>query len=304
MSTENIKKIYEKHTTTKSADMVTPILFFLLVLSVFVHLYTTVQKKLIHANWDDQQCNPKYLFFSGFLNPLDRNPWTTTQSNFQKCVATRMYQDPNLTKEINRNKVFIKKNDENIRKTLETERKLVREINEKWIGVLDSKQMDLNDIATDKDKRFTEHGFLYSELSKKTTQLFKVLQSILIYVQGILIYKVSDYKKNMDFDKTHSDFMAKYTTNYEKYKQSYAYLDQGKWTDAINTARDTIDNYVKMTKEVDDYMTKHMYMVSSITESCYQLRYNMDNDSCSSKIFPNINNELIALYPTLNKIFD
>ena len=302
MSTENIKKIYEKHRTTKSADMMTPILFFLLVLSVFVNLYTTVQKKLIHANWDDQQCNPRYLFFSGFLNPLDRNPWTTTQSNFQKCVASRMYQDPNLTKEINRNKGFIQKNDANIRKTLETERKLVGEINKKWVDVLDSKQTDLNNIALDKDKNFTEQGFLYSELAKKTTQLFKVLQAIIIYVQGILIYKVSEYKKSMDLDKTHSDFMTKYNDNYAKYSQSFVYLDQGKWTDAINTARDTIDNYVKMTKDVEDYMTKNEFRVSSITESCYQLRYNMDNDSCS-KIFPNINKELIALSPIIGKLF-
>jgi hypothetical protein len=301
MSSEKIKLIYEKNRTVKGSDVLTPILFIILVFSLFSHLYTTVQKKLLQANWDEQKCNPRYLFFSGFLNPLDKNPWSTSLSNFQKCVANNIYKDKALTKDINQNRNYIKKTNIDLNKTKETSKKIIHEINEKWTNILENKQTDLNELSMDKNELFEQQGTLYKEVAKKSVQLFNVIKSVIVYIQGILVYKVSNYKEKLNIDKVHSDFMTKYQLNYEKYKRAYESLDNRDWFDAINTARDAIKTYNDMTKEVDDFMATNAHMIFSITESCYQLKYNMGNDTCNT-VLPNLNQDLIDYYPILKTI--
>ena len=302
MSTEKIKIIYEKNAKNRGADIFTPLLVILLVASVFTQLYSSVQKQLLHKNIDEKKCNPRYIFFSGFLNPLDRDPWTTSQSNFQKCVAKNIYQDVKLTRDINQNKYLIQKNKMNLKQTLDSGRSIVRDIKDKWEQELYSKQNDIYNVSSDNEAIFEEQGTLYQEVMKKSTQLFNVIKSILIYIEGIIQLKVSEHKTTLNIDTVHEEFMSKYTANYRKYGIAYDSLDNGQWTLAINTAREAIQEYEDMTQEVEDFMKKNAYLVASITENCYQLKYNMDNDSCGT-VFPNLNKELVAHYPMLKKIF-
>ena len=232
---------------------------------------------------------------------MDKNPWSTSQSNFQKCVANHIYKDKSLTKDINQNRNYIKKNGLDLNKTIDKSKQIIHEINDKWTTILENKQTDLNELASDKNKLFEEQGTLYQEVAKKSVQLFNVIKSVIVYIQGILVYKVSNYKEKLNIDKVHSDFMVKYKLNHEKYKKAYASLDKHDWFDAINTARDAINTYNDMTKEVDDFMTANAHMIFSITENCYQLKYNMGNETCKT-ILPNLNQDLIDYYPILKNI--
>ena len=302
MSTEKIKIIYEENKGNRGADLFTPFLFILITVSIFSQLYTTVQRQLLHKKIDDKKCSPKYLFFSGFLNPLNKDPISTTQSNFTKCVAKNIYQDAELSRDIKKNEYLIKKNKMNLEETLNDGKTIIRDIKGEWTQALQSKQNDLNKVSEDKDKLFRQQETLYEEVSRKTTQLFNVIQAIIIYVGGILQLKVSEHKTTLKIDLTHNSFMQRYMANFTKYNKSYDSLRDEDWRTAINVAREAIVEYENMTEEIDDFMKKNAYIVGEITSNCYQLKYNMDNDSCGT-VFPNINQELIAHYPYLKTIF-
>jgi hypothetical protein len=291
----------EKNKKFKSSGLLTPILILLITFSIFASLYTNVQKKLLHINLDEQKCNPRYLFFSGFLNPLDKNPWATTLSNFQKCVANNIYKPPKIAREIKQNEYLIRKNNKDMKNSLEYGKTIVSDINEDWTNVLVKKQDELDDISSQKDKIFEEQGFLYKEVAKKTAQLFKVIQSMIIYIEGVIQVKMSKNKSQLDVDNLHNDFMSRYQDTHKLYTQAYEKLDNANWKGSINNARVAISNYKEMTKELDEYMEKNAHLVYSITEGCYQLKYNMDSDKCSA-LFPNLNKEFVANFPNINKI--
>jgi len=300
MSAEKIKIIYEKNRGSKS-DLFTPFLVILFTVSLFSHLYTTVQKKLRHKNIDEETCNPRYLFFYGFLNPLNKDPITSTQTNFQKCVAKNLYKPQALIKENTKNRFYIQKNNVEIENSIADGKTLVEDIKHKWRNALESKQLDINHVSEAKDKLFENQGDLYQNVAKKSTQLFKVLQSIVIYIAGILQLKVSEHKVTLDIEHVHIDFMSKYTQNMIKYNAAYNSLNSKNWTSAINTGREAIKSYEDMTEELEKFMKENAYLVASITKNCYLLKYQMDNDSCGT-VFPHLNKELVAHYPLIKDI--
>jgi len=301
MSAEKIKLIYLKNKGNKGADTFTPMVVILIVASIFSQLYTNVQRQLLQTNIDERKCNPRFIFFSGFLNPFERDPITTTHTNFQKCVARNVYKDQTLLRDINKNNYYIKKNKMNIESTMDSGRSSVRDIREKWSKALASKQDDLNEIKRQKDLLFENQGTMYDDIATTSSKLFHVLKSILVYIENIIQIQVSDHKKELNIETLHNKIISLYEANHRKYMSSYDALKTYNWTRAINDARDAIQVYEDMTEEIDVYMKKNAYIVSSITENCYQLKYNMDNDSCST-VFPNLNKEMVAHYPLLKTI--
>jgi hypothetical protein len=285
----------------KGPDYISAILFVLLVASIYGYLYQNTQSKLLHMNLDDQKCNPRYLFFSGFLNPLYKDPWTTTQTNFNRCVATTMYKDPNLSREIKRNDKFIKLHDHEIKDNLKTGYEEVDELRAQWERVKELKDMDVQKLKSETGGIFEKQGYIHNTLAETTTQMFQVLKSTVIYIQGILLYRVSEHKLDLDINGTHTRFMTRYAATYQKYKQAFRSLDETKWTNAINTAREAIDEYDQLNYELNLYMEDHFYQLQDITESCYHLKYNLEDESCE-KMFPKLTTQWIDFFPILQKI--
>jgi len=60
------------------------IVFMLLLLILFLYVINRVS--IDEKNWDIQKCNPKYLFFSGYIrrNP-DQSSYDSTVNNFYEC---------------------------------------------------------------------------------------------------------------------------------------------------------------------------------------------------------------------------
>jgi hypothetical protein len=301
MSSQNIKDIY-KETKSKGVDYIGTILLIFVVFSLFGYLYTNAQNKLLQLNWNDQKCNPRYLFFSGFLNPVDKNPWISTEKNFNRCVSKSIYKDPNLSKEIKRNDYYIKKHDNEIKTNLNTGRKAVEDIRQQWEDIKDKKDMEVEMSKSDSGSIFEKQGSMHNTVTSTTTQMFNVLQSVLIYIQGILLYKVSTHKETLDIDKKHEYFMAKYETVYTKYKRAFEYLEETNWALSMNSAREAIDDFEKLSIELDEFIGEHMYQIDEISKSCYDLKYNLKDNSCE-KLFPNLTKEWIDYYPIVKQIF-
>jgi hypothetical protein len=298
MSSESIKNIY-KEAKSKGVDYLGPLLLIFLVVSVFGYLYTDTQKKLLNVAWTEQKCNPRYLFFSGFLNPLHKDPWSTTQTNFDRCVATYTYKDPQLTKEIKRNERYIKQHDGEIKQTLKNSNIGVEAIRKQWEEVKDIQDMKVQKYKSESNGIIEKQGYIHKTFSEKTTQLFQVIKSTVLYIQTILVYRVSKHKDDLAIDRRHDEFMDRYAAIYVKYKSAFDSLDKREYTDAINKAREAIRDYNQMNAELNQFMAEHYYQIEDITESCYHLKYTLDDYACEEKIFPNIITPLIDYFPIL-----
>lgn len=301
MSTEKIKIIYETNKKKKGVDMLTPTLFICLVLSLFGYLYSNIQKRLLNTSWEEKKCSPRYLFFSGFLNPLDKNPYHTTQSNFQSCVAQNIYKDPALSKEIKKNSYYIRKNEGEIKKNLNESKKITQDIKDQSLSILELKYADLNTLGVGITRIFEEQGAAYPAVAKKTSQMAHVLKSIMYYIKNVLIFKASFYKREMSIDDKHKYFMKKYKEIYEKYKEAYEFLDKQKYIKAMNKARDAVDEYNQLSDELDLLIQEKSEMLLPLTETCYQLRYNVKDSACNT-LFPHLNEIPIELYPNISAI--
>jgi hypothetical protein len=302
MSAEKIRIIYANNKKSGNSDLLTPILFIGLVISVFSYYYKSIQQKLLNTSWEEKKCSPRYLFFSGFLNPLDKNPWHTTQSNFQKCVANNMYKDPDLSRDIKTNKYYIQKNDDEIQKNLVKSKKITSDIRKQWNTVLEAKQGNLTDIHIGNTGIFENQGSMYSNVAQNSNQLFQVLKSILYYLKNTLIFKANYFKKQLSIDKKHDDFMTEYRLIYNNfYIPAFENLNQEKLTSAMNSARDAVDKYNELTKKLDLYIEKSLPIVAPITETCYKLRYSVHDSTCN-QLFPNLNEIPIDLFPNIRPI--
>ncbi len=295
MSKENLKLIY-KQNQQKEVDFVTPLIVILVVLSIFGYLYATIQKKLMHISWSEQKCNTKYLFFSGFLNPLNKNPWKTTQDNFQKCVSSNIYKDPALTRAIKQNHKNIKLNHNEMKNHIGVAKENIRRKKEVSDKIDEDMQDAIFKVSTENSSIFEKDGLVYNQVLLQTTQLFHTIASIIRYIQGILLYNVSNYKISLNVDQTHNTFMTKYDTIYRTYSRAYSELSQANYRGSINTARDAIEQYNQLNQELEDFMNAHYKEIGYITEGCYQLQYNMEDNKCYD-IFPQLNPHFIDFYP-------
>jgi len=301
MSTEKIKLIYQQNQTPKS-DWITPVVFILLILSVFGYLYSNIQRKLMHMNWSEQKCNPRYLFFSGFLDPFNKNPWATTQDNFQRCVATNIYKDPSLSRVIQNNQYKIVKHKNEMKNNLVTSKQFVDTVHQGWEGNQEKSQEDLIDANTKSEAVFQTQEALYQQILLKTAQMFHTISSIVRYIQGILVFNLSNTKESLAIDVKHDYFMKEYEKIYnDNYAQAYAELSKRHPEQAINHARDAIENFNALNQELEKFMEDHYQDIQTITEGCYQLKYNMDDGQTCPLLFPNINQPFIDIYPKLKR---
>lgn len=306
MSERELQLIYEQNKDS-SSGFILPLVFILSVLSSFGYLYSKIQRKLMHISWSEQKCNPRYLFFSGFLDPLNKNPFQTTQDNFEKCVATNVYKDPAQLRVIKKNQERMIQHQNEMKNNLETATKYANALNQGWTSDQDGIEQSIMDVNTENNAIFDHHEVLYREILLKSTQMFNVLSSIIRYFQGILVYQVSNYKlgftidDHQGIDEIHAYFMSQYDSLYTTgYSAAYQKLSDSTtdYHDAINTARNTIEQYDALSQVLDNFMYIHLNDIQSITESCYHLKYNMDDQTCPT-IFPNINMNYVDFYPTL-----
>ncbi len=302
MSSDNVKQIYKQNNQTKGVDFVSPILVILFIVSIFGYLYSNVQRKLLHKSWTEQKCNPKYLFFSGFLHPTEENPWITNQQNFKQCVSSNIYKDPSLTRIMGKNQDRIDLHKKEMKQNLNQVNQDTEIIKENWNKTAQEKKTELVQEEVDTMDLFDDQSKLYEQVLYKTQQMFHVLSATVRYLQGILIYNVSNYKQTLSIDQKHEEFMRRYAELYPVYADAFHKLENSDFHRAIESARTAIDGYNQLNKELDAFMDAHYSDIEQITASCYQLKYNMNDQTCSL-LFPNLNQTFIDFYSTMKDLF-
>ena len=90
MSIENISNslnnLYKK-TNNKTGNIVIVTCIIIIWLVIVIHIRVKTIGKYISSNKDIEECNPKYLYYSGWLKTNEKNPIQATADQFNKCVT-------------------------------------------------------------------------------------------------------------------------------------------------------------------------------------------------------------------------
>lgn len=89
----DVKTLYKKelpalsifHSNSNYFDVILVVLFILIIVTI---LYTRLFFGIASDNWEVQKCNPKYIFYSGYIkqNP-NSNSFHSTVDNFNECIV-------------------------------------------------------------------------------------------------------------------------------------------------------------------------------------------------------------------------
>lgn len=289
---EKIQKIYAQPNQTST---MIPFILFLIVLSLFGSLYANVQRKLLHQSGEGESCNPRYVFFSGFLNPFQKDPWGATEKNFQKCVTTHMYRDPGLTKQIALNRTNIQTQKKTIGENFKLGYDNVQEVKQSWKNDEKKSVAGLSGVEGEMDQVFTSQYTLHAELVKKMRQLYYVIDAILKYIQTVLQIRVGEEKMTLSIESKHNSYMERYNAIHQDYLAANSEYAKGNYRVAVQKAQSAIEKYNKIEAELDLFMKDHSRTRTYITRGCYRLKNTFKNEKCN-EIFPHLDwNEINTL---------
>lgn len=265
-----------------------PFLLFLFVISIFGSLYANIHRKTILQD-TSQKCNPRYVFFSGLLNPFQKDPWGDTERNFKKCVSTNMYKDPTLSKEIRTNLSNIQQTQKEIIENQITGKRIIMEMKRQWDNMLKSSKKEISDLRETNDEIFSSQDTDNGKFVKKITQLVNVFSYIIVYLSNIALIGVGQKKVEMSIDENHRRFMTRYREVYKDYTEAYEHLNKENYPLAIHKAQTAIQSYLKLNNDIDEFIEKHSHSRTKIIQGCNTLR-KIGVDKCST-IFPYLGQE-------------
>ena len=93
MSSLNLAEFYEKQSSSvkyvvSNETFVQTLLLGLFLVALIVVLYTRMFFSIEFENWEIQKCNPKYIFYSGYIKQNENSgSFASTVDNFNECIV-------------------------------------------------------------------------------------------------------------------------------------------------------------------------------------------------------------------------
>lgn len=196
MFIDSIKKIYSEEETNVYGSS----LLILIILVIIFYFYLKVSQTQVLLDWKNQKCNPKYMFFSYYMNPVEgQDPYTSTKNNFIQCIKpylsikkTQSYKDfKNTTKNIGKNTEDLSKYVDIINHDMENK------INH-WSD--DHKKLDKEgkNLRNEASERYSKEKDMFEQIRIYAQRIHDVLYSITFFVKNKLLYQVSENKRNFN----------------------------------------------------------------------------------------------------------
>jgi len=185
---------------------------FLLVILLFTSLIleTRILFNIDVQQWKNEKCNPKYLFFSGFIKKNDGSTaLESTQDNFNECMVR--YAENKFEKSIDqKNEEQMKNANENIRDNIKQREILLNERRKKING--DEKVIALRaDVISKKNNSSMENVQLQIlEMNNIISDFKEYLHSYLTYAMMNFVVKfkkqkIIERKNNVSCDSSDSE---------------------------------------------------------------------------------------------------
>jgi hypothetical protein len=196
MFIDSIKKIYSEEETNVYGSS----LLILIIIVIIFYFYLKVSQTQVLLDWKNQKCNPKYMFFSYYMNPVEgQDPYTSTKNNFIQCIKpylsikkTQSYKDfKNTTKNIGKNTEDLSKYVDIINHDMENK------INH-WSD--DHKKLDKEgkNLRNEASERYSKEKDMFEQIRIYAQRIHDVLYSITFFVKNKLLYQVSENKRNFN----------------------------------------------------------------------------------------------------------
>ena len=300
MFIESIIKVY-KSREEESNIFGTSILIFI-ILVIFFYFYFKVTQTQILLDWQNQRCNPKYIFFSYYLNPVEgQDPYNSIKNNFMQCIKpfttitkTKDYKD-------------FKNTTDNISKTTDSLSKYVKTIDTDMKDKLSGWKKDYTDIDISaneiddaSDKKYTEQKEAYNQVRIYAQRIHDVLYAITTYVKNKLLFRVSENKRNfkimsnnnIEYNVPNNNingireylYDTYWNISNNEYKQAFDLLQQKKREP--NYKPELTDFSVSMNK-ADEAIKKYRYLIDFIDE--FERQNGPRDDPSASLLYDTIN---------------
>lgn len=280
---EKIKSIYEN---VKPPPPIIPFLLLLVVVSILGTLYASVQRKLLHQEEEEDPCNPRYVFFSGLLNPFQKDPWGETEKKFKRCISTHMYRDPAQSKKIQENRKLIEDREKEIRTTFDSQFKI---FSTNYVDWMDYKK-DTTTGIEDKDKKiediFKTQYTLHEEITKNMVQLYYIVDSILKYIYNVIKVRLSKEKETLSIDARHEQYMERYKAIYQEYAEAIQQYKSQKYSSAYQKAQSATQRFDDLREEIRLFRADHQKSRQYIQRGCQRMDKVFGEPDHCNLIFP------------------
>tara|TARA_A100001011_G_C14321211_1_gene850750 strand:+ start:9974 stop:10777 length:804 start_codon:yes stop_codon:yes gene_type:complete len=192
MNSLSLKHFFERESSSfKKLDigqnMMQTILLALFLLALIVILYTRLFITIEFEKWDVQKCNPKYIFYSGYIkqNP-NSSSLSSTIDNFNECIVKFNNQTDNQF-----SKILETNTTENLRKNDELVNNHVKISSQKALDLqrkINLKNQEFQ-IKLENVKTLRETDGLQNEINK----LQDIIRNIKEYAHSYLTYAMMHF---------------------------------------------------------------------------------------------------------------
>ena len=178
MFIDSIKKIYKSN--EEESNIFGSSILILIILLIIFYFYLKVSQTQVLIDWKNQKCNPKYMFFSYYMNPVEgQDPYKSTKNNFIECIKpfisilkTKTYTDlRNTTKNIS-------KNTDNLSKYVNIINKNMDDKIKKWTDEYNTLEEKSKNITNQADSHYYKEKDMFEQISVYVQRIHDVLYSI------------------------------------------------------------------------------------------------------------------------------
>ena len=280
---EKIRSIYEN---VKPSGPIIPFLLFLVVLSVMGTLYASVQRKLLHQAEEEDPCNPRYVFFSGLLNPFQKDPWGETEKKFKRCISTHMYRDPVQSKKIQENRKLIEDREKEIHSTFQSQFNDLSQTYVDWTDYKKNTTTGIENKDASVDAVFTSQYTLHEEITKNMVQLYYIVDSILNYIYSVITIRLSKEKETLSIDDRHEKYMERYKAIYQEYADAIQQYKSQKYPIAYQKAQSATQRFDALREEIRLFRADHQKSRQYIQRGCQRMDKVFGEPDHCNLIFP------------------
>mgnify|MGYP002628319501 CR=1 FL=1 len=183
---KNESKIFEK--ITRNETLIKSILISGFFIILFMILYSRLFIRVDFENWEVQKCNPKYIFYSGYIkNNTNADSMTSTIDNFNDCIIKYNQR--------NSGNSFQKLLEKKAQEDAENNKKIVNDYNlksskkiMKYKRELDEKKKYVNSKINDLESLNTTR-----EVKDEMKKLNEIIEDIREYAHSYLTYAMMHF---------------------------------------------------------------------------------------------------------------
>jgi hypothetical protein len=288
----NISNIY-KYTNYQSQNQGSYIGLFIIIIFILIVIYLLLEsiRQTALLDWNNNRCNPRYMFMAGLIQKDKKDGIQYTYDNFLDCTSKSKNIAEGIKMVNNTNNYMIEK----VNNIYEDGSLKLDDI-KKELDELDKKSIENKDkttnISNTMDAIYTQHKRIYNIMDMYIKRLTFVINNIYDYVGNILLYKIYGLKTKLNVDEFHTSIKTEYINImnsdvkkcYEKYKLN-------NYKDAINFAANANNRLLALKAKIDKYITDNSVTKSNIEKVCNMFDAEIPQfaDYSCDKIFTNYN---------------